>query len=211
MSSAPIPWSGSATDSIADALAEKGFAIIDYFLDREQIDALHKAIAFHREEDNFKKAGIGNAHLFQVDKEVRGDYIKWISKVDAQPPTLFFLARIEELMQALSRSLFLSLKDYECHFAIYPPGTYYEKHLDQFKSTSNRKISFAFYLNREWEAGDGGELRLHLNEILDIEPIAGRLALFRSDTVEHEVLETNKDRYSITGWMRDQPTNIPFY
>ena len=209
MSTDPSPFPN--IEHVAESLADKGFVVIDNFLGEEQIQALHEAIAFHREEDNFRKAGIGNAHLFQVDKEVRGDYIKWISRGEARPATLFFMDRMEELMQSLSRSLFLSLKDYECHFAIYPPGTYYEKHLDQFKSTSNRKISFAFYLNREWQAGDGGELRLHLDEILDIEPLAGRLALFRSDTVEHEVLVTAKDRYSITGWMRDQPANIPFY
>ncbi|MGB0175565.1 MAG: 2OG-Fe(II) oxygenase [Owenweeksia sp.] len=198
-------------EEIADNLAQNEFCIIDDFLDEQDIKALHQAITFHREEDNFKKAGIGNAHLFQVDKEVRGDYIKWISREEAQPGTLVFLDKIEALMQSLSRILFLSLKDYECHFAIYPPGTFYEKHLDQFKSTSNRKISFAFYLNQSWKKGDGGELRLHREEIVDIEPQAGRLALFRSDTVEHEVLITTRDRYSITGWMRDRPIDLPLY
>ncbi len=198
-------------DRIADDLAQKEFCIIDHFLNASEIEALHKALAFHRAEDNFKKAGIGNAHLFQVDREIRGDYIKWISREKAQPAAIHFLERIETLMESLNQTLFLSLKDYECHFAIYPPGTFYEKHLDQFRSTNNRKISFAFYLNKNWKKGDGGELRLHQEEILDIEPLMGRLVLFRSDTVEHEVLVTSKDRYSITGWMRDRPIDLPLY
>lgn len=193
-------------------MAEKEYVVIDDFAAPDLVKGLLGAISFHREEDNFKKAGIGNAHLFHVDREVRGDYIKWIFPEEAQPATLLFIEQIEELMASLNRLLFLSLKDFECHFAIYPPGTFYEKHLDQFKSTNNRKISFAFYLNKNWQPGDGGELRLFRdNQYLDVEPLAGRLALFRSDTVEHEVLVTNKDRYSITGWMRDRPNNIPFY
>ncbi len=202
---------GLNAERVADALANQGFAVIDHFTRPAEVQALHKAIAHHREEDSFRKAGIGNAHLFQVDKEVRGDYIKWISPKEALPATLNFLQRIEELMDGLSKALFLSLKDYECHFAIYPPGTFYEKHLDQFKSTNNRKISFALYLNQSWRPGDGGELRLHLDEIVDVEPLAGRLALFRSDTVEHEVLTTNSNRYSITGWMRDRPLGLSLY
>ena len=58
-------------------------------------------------------------------------------------------------MAELNRALFLSLKDYETHFAIYPPGTFYEKHVDQFQSSGARKISFAFYLNENWTQSDG--------------------------------------------------------
>lgn len=205
-------WRGTRDpDEVADALAEREFCVIDDFLTPHEVEALRKAFAHHREQENFHRAGIGNAHLFHVDRDIRGDYIKWIDPADAFPAALDFLQNIEGLMQELNRLLFLSLKDFECHYAIYPPGTFYEKHLDQFKSTNNRKISFACYLNPDWEPGDGGELRLFLdNREIDVEPRAGRLALFRSDTVPHEVLTTRTDRYSITGWMRDRPIDLPY-
>ncbi|MDZ7848107.1 MAG: 2OG-Fe(II) oxygenase [Owenweeksia sp.] len=204
--------SGITYEEMADHLADEEFVILDEYLSPAEVEELVHAFAKHRQEDNFHRAGIGNAHHFQVDKQIRGDYIKWINPEEALPVAKEFLDRIEELMQSLSRYLFLSLRDFECHYAIYPPGTFYEKHLDQFKSTNNRKISFACYLNRRWKRGDGGELRLYLgDETLDVEPLAGRLALFRSDTVPHEVLSTNKDRYSITGWMCDRPVDLPFY
>lgn len=207
-----IKLTESQLEKIADSLAEQEFCVIDDFASPELIDELLEAIAFHQEEENFHKAGIGNAHLFTVDKEIRGDYVKWIYEEDARPATLVYLRGVENLMASLNRLLFLSLKDLECHYAIYPPGTFYEKHLDQFKSTNNRKISFAFYLNKNWQPGDGGELRLYREEgHVDVQPVAGRLAIFRSDTVEHEVLVTTKDRYSITGWMRDRPVDIPFF
>ncbi len=205
----PINLTESQLEKIADSLAGQEFCVIDDFASAELVESLLEAVAFHREEENFHKAGIGNAHLFTVDKQIRGDYVKWIYEEDAQPATLVFLRGVEDLMASLNRLLFLSLKDLECHYAIYPPGTFYEKHLDQFKSTNNRKISFAFYLNQNWEPGDGGELRLYRPDgNLDIAPLAGRLAVFRSDTVEHEVLVTQKDRYSITGWMRDRPVGL---
>lgn len=201
-----------SVETIADELAEQEFSIVDDFLSREEVLALNEAFSFHREQENFHRAGVGNAHLFHVDKQVRGDYIKWLDPEEALPAALNFLTKIQELMEKLNQLLFLSLKVLECHYAIYPPGTFYEKHLDQFKTTNNRKISFACYLNQNWQPGDGGELRLFRESgHLDVEPVAGRIALFRSDTVEHEVLKTHKDRYSITGWMRDRPLDIPFF
>lgn len=198
-------------DIIADQLAEQDYCLVENFLSVKQVGNLRDAFAKHRKEDHFKKAGIGNMHLYQVAKEVRGDYIKWIEPENAHPAAAEFLELTAELMQNLNRLLYLSLKDFECHYAIYPPGTYYERHLDQFKLANNRKISLACYLNPDWKAGDGGELRIYdkNGDSIDIAPKAGHLAIFRSDTVEHEVLTTHTDRYSITGWMRDRPLDFP--
>lgn len=203
---------GELMERVADELAAHQYFVWDNFLLPQEVTELVEVVHLHRAEDQFRKAGIGNAHLFLVNKEVRGDYIKWIEPATALPASLRFLERMEELRKGLNRLLFLSLKDMESHFAVYPPGTFYEKHLDQFKSTNNRKISFALYLNPGWAELDGGELRLYgKNGHLDVEPVAGRLALFRSDTVEHEVLLTKKDRFSITGWMRDRPVDLPYF
>ncbi len=200
-----------STETIADALAADEYVILDGFLSPTEVENLLGAIKIHQEEENFKKAGIGTAHLFQVKKDVRGDFIKWIEPKDALPASIAFLQRMEDLRMQLNRLLFLSLRDFEAHYAIYPKGTFYEAHLDQFKTTLTRKLSIACYLNQYWQQGDGGELAIHKNgNTLKVAPLAGRLALFRSDTVLHEVLVTEKPRYSITGWLLDKPIGLPY-
>ncbi len=199
-------------ERIADDLATQEFSVVDDFLAPEEVKALKAVFHYHLEQENFKKAGIGTAQHFTVDREVRGDWIRWMDPQDPQEATTAFLERINQLMHGLNRLLFLSLKDFECHFALYPPGSYYEKHIDQFRNADYRKLSFAFYLNEEWQAGDGGELRIYQEQdVIDIPPLSGRLILFRSDTVAHEVLTTSKDRYSVTGWLRDQPLDLPLF
>lgn len=66
------------------------------------------------------------------------------------------------------------------------------------------------YLNEDWKQGDGGELKIYQddgNEILT-EPIAMRLLMFKSDTVEHEEMLTNVPRKSLTGWLLHKPNTV---
>ena len=92
---------------------------------------------------------------------------------------------------------------------VYPAGSFYKRHLDQFKADDHRKLSVICYLNNNWTAERGGQLRLHLStDILDILPLAGRMVCFRSDQIEHEVLPAIKDRLSLTGWILDQLADL---
>lgn len=197
-------------------LAERSYTIIPDFLSPAEVLQVLDALQERIDNGEFKKAGIGTGNDLQIDRSIRGDHIKWIERNDARPNTRVFLDRVDLLMQTMNRVCFLGLKDYETHFAYYPEGTFYKRHLDQFKSDDHRRISFVLYLNTEWQPGDGGELRLYLpnaeggEDIVDVQPTAGRLALFRSDIIEHEVLRANKERYSITGWMLDQLNELTF-
>lgn len=199
-------------EAVADAIAENDYCCINDYLNTQEVQALIADITALRQADSFKKAGIGADQNFTVQKEVRGDFIKWLSLKTAAGPALSFLHRIAHIQQLLSRLLFIPLKDFECHYAIYPPGSFYEKHIDQLKNKGQRIISIACYLNPQWQPGHGGELRIYQNEnsYQDFAPLAGRLILFRSDTVSHAVLNTTLERFSITGWLRNQPLNIPF-
>lgn len=196
----------------ADSLSQQHYVLIEHFLSPQEAQALRSAIDFHREEANFHKAGIGKMLEHQVVKEVRGDYVKWIEEGEALPATRAFLQKLKALAEAMSEALRLSLQDYECHFAIYPPGSYYEAHYDQFRSDGNRVLSLACYLNPHWEMGQGGELKIYPpdQEPLALAPLMGRLVLFRSDSLLHEVLPTQVDRYSITGWLLQRPRDLPF-
>ncbi len=189
-----------------DTLAENDFVVVDDFLP----DVLLKEVLhfFTEQETEFRPAKIGQAHLEQRIPEIRSDMTYWLDKQRDQKLQVFF-ELIEELMEKLKRELFLSLQGYEFHFALYPPGGFYKPHLDQFDARSNRMISFIIYLNSNWQAGDGGELRIHKEERkIDIEPIMNRAVLFRSDTVLHEVLSATKPRRSLTGWLLKRPSGV---
>lgn len=151
-----------------------------------------------------KKAGIGRTTEKQINESIRGDYIQWIDPLSAEPPVKVYVDRMKELMLYLNRSLFLSLKDLEAHMTVYPTGSYYKRHLDQFRADDHRKLSAICYLNNDWTEEQGGQLRMHLpSGPKDVFPVAGRLVCFRSEMVEHEVLPATRVRLSITGWFVD--------
>jgi len=57
-------------------------------------------------------------------------------------------------------------------------------------------------MNPEWQAADGGCVRLFTNDgPQDIAPVADRLLLFLSSWIEHEVLPVNKTRFALTTWL----------
>lgn len=192
-------------DRIADELVEKSYAIIDSFLSPEEVKAILTLPHFAQHEQHFKKAGIGKNADLQINEAIRGDYILWLDKNTAPPSALVYLNRLQELIQHLNQTLFLSLKDYEVHMTVYPTGTYYKRHLDQFKKDDKRKLSVICYLNENWKEEHGGQLRIYTEEnSLDVLPLAGRLVCFRSDVLEHEVLPATRERLSLTGWIVDQ-------
>jgi SM-20-related protein len=121
-----------------------------------------------------------------------------------------YLQIVDSLRHALNEQLFAGLEDFECHFAQYPVGAFYDQHLDRFRDDSRRAISVVAYLNEGWLPEHGGELRLHLPDRgpLDILPQGGSLVVFRSDLIVHEVRPATRERLSLVGWYR-QRGNAP--
>ena len=195
----------SVFDHVADGLADHGYAVIDQFLSQQEVDAILQIEEFQSEGTGFKKAGIGNSKSLQIQEAVRGDYIQWLEKKNSPVSIQTYLNRLEELVTFLNQALFLSLKDVEVHMTVYPAGSFYKRHLDQFKQDDHRKLSVICYLNNDWKEEQGGQLRMYLpDRSLDVLPTAGRLVIFRSDQIEHEVLPATRSRLSITGWILDQ-------
>lgn len=195
-------------DTIADGLAEHGYAVADQFLSQQEVNEILVAGNFQSQSD-FKKAGIGNKQSLQIQEAIRGDYIKWLDKHESPEAIRIYLNRLQELVQFLNQALFLSLKDFEVHMTVYPEGSYYKRHLDQFKKNDHRKLSVILYLNNEWKEEHGGQLRMYLpDQTKDFLPLAGRLVIFRSDEIEHEVLAATRERLSITGWVLDRLADL---
>ncbi|MBS1952029.1 MAG: hypothetical protein OJF59_001030 [Cytophagales bacterium] len=191
--------------AIADGLADTGFSVTDNFISASEANAITSLDDFRTGLLRFKKAGIGKLQDKQINEGIRGDYIQWIDKTTAQPALQIYLNRADALRTYLNRSLFLSLKDAEIHQTIYPIGSFYKRHLDQFKKDDHRKLTVICYLNENWKEENGGQLRIYFKEgPKDFFPMAGRLICFRSDMLEHEVLPANRERYSLTGWMLDK-------
>ena len=196
-------------DLIADALVEQGYWVVDDALPKFLLNSL--LIHFNElQSDEFKAAGIGRQTDFQVQETIRSDKIHWIqpnSEVTAD-----FLQWMDSLRVGLNRRLFMGLFDYESHFAHYPVGAFYKKHVDAFRGNrkqgqSNRVLSTVLYLNDAWLLGDGGELLLYAedddNKVIEtILPECGRLVIFLSEKFPHEVLPAKRERKSIAGWFR---------
>ena len=192
-------------ERVADGLAEQGYAIIDQFISPSEVTAILQLDEFKGGLLHFKKAGIGKQREKKLNESIRSDHVQWIDRHTAGKELKVYLDRLDKMISYINRSLFLSLKDFEVHLTIYPAGSYYKRHLDQFKGDDHRRLSVILYLNVGWKEEEGGQLRLHLpDRSLDLFPIGGRLVCFRSDKIEHEVLQATRDRLSITGWALDQ-------
>lgn len=189
-------------ESIISQIIDLGYGVLDGFLNEEEVVKLNESFLAHYQANEFKQAGISKGH--EVVKNIRGDEILWLEKDKANAWEAEFLQRLEEFMSYVNYTCFLGLRSYEIHYASYPVGTFYKRHLDKFRNDSGRKLSFICYLNEGWQADNGGELVLYLPDKEEtIIPLGGRLVVFESDKIEHEVLPANRERRSLTGWLRN--------
>ncbi|MGB6308770.1 MAG: 2OG-Fe(II) oxygenase, partial [Steroidobacteraceae bacterium] len=156
-----------------------------------------------RERGDFKAARIGGSHRAQRREEIRGDSICWIA-APPLPAEQALLEALEALRLDLNARAWLGLFELELHYAWYPPGAGYARHVDQPQGRAQRQVSLVLYLNEDWAPGAGGELRIFDAQggHRDIEPMAGRLVCFLTPGREHAVLPTERDRLSISGWFR---------
>ncbi|GGB46575.1 SM-20 [Oceanisphaera marina] len=194
-------------DHIIEAIAGPGIGIFPDFIDAERVAALRHDLATLPPWE-LTPAAIGREQHQQTNERIRSDKTRWIEG-DTQVQR-YYLALMASLRQTLNRQLFMGLKDYECHYALYQIGDFYKKHLDAFRGRSNRRLTTVLYLNDDWQAGDGGELLVypfqHKTVLHRIMPKAGTLVCFLSEDFPHEVLPATRDRLSIAGWFRiDDP------
>lgn len=197
--------------AVLDALPEPGYVALPGFLPSSLVAALREELRVLDAAGQFHAAGIGRGASQQVQRQIRGDRIRWLAaEADMQAATAY-LAIMDGLRQTLNRELFLGLAEYEAHYACYEPGSFYRRHVDRHDAdaavggSGHRVISTVCYVNEPgWPVDAGGELVLHAEAAgaLRVSPEAGTLVVFRSDNLAHEVLPANRQRLSIAGWMR---------
>ena len=149
------------------------------------------------------------------------------------------ISYIATLLQTLPQGLNEEeeTKDYElsnaafnAKLAVTTSGSRYPCHIDNpvGNGMDVRKLTAILYLNPDWKDVDGGEIRLFVKDgeevkKVDLSPVGGRLLLFWSDEIPHEVLPTasceqsnahdeatadapvdvylESDRYALTVWI----------
>lgn len=193
-------------EQIIDDFLEKQYSIVDDFFDPLEILKLRSSLLHKYEEDKFKKSAIGNRTNELIEKAIRGDFILWMNEAEAGETEKIFFHKINNLIEYLNRTCFMGILHKEFHYAVYPKGTFYKRHLDTFQNDSRRKLSIVSYLNDEnWLKTNGGELVIYKEDGSEevIYPLPGRVVIFESQILEHEVKEVkNSERLSITGWLK---------
>jgi SM-20-related protein len=189
-------------------LSSSGIAIRDQFISDAEVHALRECAHARESRGEFAPARIGGQGAQQRRAGIRGDFTCWLRE-PLLPMELVLLRRLEELRLQLNREAFLGLFELELHYAKYPPGSAYGRHVDQPLGNSQRRVSLVLYLNPDWQRTDGGVLRIHGEKdgrendgFIDIEPLGGRLVCFVTSAREHEVLEARRERLGISGWFR---------
>ena len=200
----------NSISSIIEDISQQGYAVIEKFINPQEITSLRAQAKILHSAGEMHKAKTGISKL--KNSTLRGDFIHWIEASDASEAEMVYLNAMTELQHAINQAFFLGLFELESHFAIYPPGAGYQKHLDQFIGKEERKISCILYLNEGWHHEDGGQLRMYLdkkdeNRFIDISPQAGTLVVFLSSDFLHEVLPATRERISLTGWFRTRSLN----
>lgn len=152
-----------------------------------------------------------------VPREARGDHIVSLQADDeaaGQEPLRSIIEALNELLGDLD-TLAVVAGEVEMQLAWYPGGSQgYVRHTDAEPEDDcsasgrprQRRFTAICYCSSDWQPGHGGELRLWPpgagGGSLDIEPRAGRLALFLSGCVSHEVQPNARGRVALTMWVR---------
>ncbi|OZG75272.1 hypothetical protein BTA51_02495 [Hahella sp. CCB-MM4] len=206
----------SFIEEAADRLSSDGWWVADNWLPADLSSKLLQDAIHRFEEGAFKQARIGSGRQKTLQTSIRADVTHWLTGEGVAQS--HFLSFIEEVRLGLNRTLFLGLQRCEAHYALYKPGAFYKRHIDNFDGSSPRMVTFTYYLNPDWAEEDGGALRMYTSARqqdadvmpsaavqaghLDILPESGRLVLFMSQVFPHEVMPTYRDRWSIAGWLR---------
>lgn len=190
---------------LIQGLINNRYACCDDFISPDEVIGLFNNIQTLKVSGLLKPSGFGNKINYHQDKTIRGDAISWINKDSINQFELAYINKIEKFISYLNQTCFTAITNSESHYASYDKFSFYKRHLDQFKNDTHRKFSIILYLNDDWKDSDGGVLSLYPSTgiQINISPLGGRMVLFRSDEMEHEVqASTSRERNSIATWLK---------
>ena len=190
-------------ETLIASFIENNIGISEHFLSDNLSNQLKINLLELHKQKLLLAAGTGNANKLAYNAAVRSDAIYWLDKKHDNQYENEFFNQIEDFIKYLNISCYAGITDCEFHYSLYEPGSFYKKHVDQFQNNSDRKYSMISYLNADWIESDGGELLIHQTDNNQkIAPTQGKTVFFKSDELLHEVLVTNQQRMSVTGWLK---------
>ncbi|MEY2702055.1 MAG: hypothetical protein RLY43_688 [Bacteroidota bacterium] len=191
-------------ETIIDGILEHEYVVVDHFFTSDEVNTLRKGLDDAFAATQFKKSAIGNKIDEKIIEAVRGDYILWLDEAHQTASSAVFFSKVQDFVAYLNATCFLGISTKEFHYAVYPEGTFYKRHLDVFQNDKRRRLSLVCYLNDEnWLPEYGGALVIYKdNEAITIYPEKGRVVIFDSQKLEHEVMPVKRERFSITGWLK---------
>lgn len=191
---------------LIQGLIDDEYACCNDFLSPHTMTGLLANMSALNASGSMLQAGIGNKADLQKNKLIRSDKVKWIEEASKNEFEDIYLKKIWRFIAHLNTTCFTSIKTFESHYANFEQGSFYKRHLDQFKNEKGRKYSIVLYLNEDWKDEDEGMLTLYplSGKQINIAPTEGRMVFFRSDEMEHEVHPSfTRERKSIAGWLKN--------
>jgi SM-20-related protein len=191
-------------DALIDSYLDTRVGITEDFLSTALAGNLKDNLIGLYQQNSLRNAGTGNTVTATQNKLVRGDQIHWLDRLHNDAHENDFFDLMDLFVDYLNRTCYTGITGYEFHYTLYPEGSFYKTHIDQFKNNSSRVYSMIVYLNTDWLPADGGELCIHHADerLQNIAPVNGKSVFFKSNELQHEVLITTKQRLSITGWLK---------
>jgi len=190
-------------EKIAEDIRTQGYCVYKNAVPETLASALRASVD-NLPIGDMKHAGVGRRDDFSIEDDVRRDKVHWIDA--GAPVNDAWLGWMDGLKAHLNRRLFLGLFSFESHYAHYPQGGFYRRHVDAFRGQANRVLSIVTYLNPDWHESLGGELLIYADDSDDVLarvlPEQRTLVVFLSEDFPHEVLPASSERFSIAGWFR---------
>ena len=194
---------------ISNDLLNKGYSVNINALPITLANELYQHVSSMSDE-SFEDAAIGRAQEHMKNVFIRSQKLSWI--IGDSTAGTNWLSWSDALQSYLNQRLMLGLFCFESHYAHYSPGDFYKRHYDAFKGETSRKLSIVVYFNRNWLPSDCGELVIYNDDDdkigLKVTPSFATVVVFLSSDFPHEVLRTNRDRYSIAGWFSPNTTTL---
>ena len=190
-------------DSLIDSFIKDKVGIADDFLSKILAAHLKDNLKALYSEKQLLLAGTGNNTGLIHDALTRSDKIYWLDREHNNVHENSFFKLMDSFVEYLNSTCYTGITGYEFHYTLYEKGSFYKRHLDQFRNNKTREYSMIMYLNDDWQQAVGGELCIyHTDHTQTISPQNGRCVFFKSSELEHEVLITTQPRLSITGWLK---------
>lgn len=190
-------------ETLITSFIKDNVGISNHFLSDDLSNHLKDNLLSLLKQNLLLPAGTGNDSEILHDSSIRSDSIYWLDREHDNTYENDFFDQIDDFVKYLNRSCFAGITSYEFHYSLYEIGSFYKKHLDQFKNNPSRKYSMISYLNNDWEESAGGQLLIYQNyNNQKIAPTQGKTVFFKSNELQHEVLVTQQRRMSITGWLK---------